>query len=69
MTNTIELREHWDMLKKKLKEQYTNLTEEDLLLEEGKEDEMYEKVQAKLGKSMKDVDEIFSSMLDEIILH
>lgn len=69
MTNTVELKENWNKLKAELKEKYTNLTEEDLVLEEGKEDEMYEKLQAKLGKSVKEVDEMLASMLDEIILH
>lgn len=69
MLNTIELKENWSMLKEELKKQYTSLTDEDLILEEGREDEMYERVQAKLGKSTKEVDEIISSVLDEMHLH
>lgn len=69
MTNTIELKENWSQIKKELKKRFTNLTEDDLILKEGREDEMYEKLQAKIGKSVKEVDEIIAALLDEIILH
>ena len=62
MINTTELKGNWNEIKGKLKQQYANLTEDDLLLEEGREDEMLGKLQQKLGKSIKELDEIFSSL-------
>ncbi len=69
MLNTLELKENWSILKKELKKKYTNLTEDDLVLEEGREDEMYEKLQTKLGKSTEEVDEMLASMLEDFTLH
>lgn len=62
MINTTELKGNWNEIKGKLKQQYASLTEDDLLLEEGREDEMLGKLQQKLGKSIKELDEIFSSL-------
>ena len=62
MINTTELKGNWNEFKGKLKQQFANLTEDDLLLEEGREDEMLGKLQIKLGKSLKELDEILSSL-------
>ena len=62
MINTTELKGNWNELKGKLKQQYANLTEDDLLMEEGREDELLGRLQIKLGKSMKELDEIISSL-------
>lgn len=62
MINTTELKGNWNEIKGKLKQQYASLTDDDLLLEEGREDEMLGKLQQKLGKSIKELDEIFSSL-------
>lgn len=62
MINTTELKGNWNELKGKLKQQFANLTDDDLLLQEGREDEMLGNLQIKLGKSMKELDEIISSL-------
>ena len=62
MINTTELKGNWNELKGKLKQQYANLTDDDLLLKEGREDEMLGNLQIKLGKSLKELDEIISSL-------
>ena len=41
--------------KGKLKEKYANLTDDDLKYEEGKDDELYGRLQKKLGKTREDV--------------
>jgi uncharacterized protein YjbJ (UPF0337 family) len=41
-------------LKGKLKQKYADLTDDDLLYDEGKEDEMWGKLQQKLGKTEKE---------------
>jgi uncharacterized protein YjbJ (UPF0337 family) len=42
-------------IKGKLKQQYADLTDDDLLYEEGKEDELYGKIQKRIGKSKDEI--------------
>jgi len=42
---------YWEKKKEKLKEKYPNITDQDLLYREGKEQEMIEMLGNKLGKS------------------
>jgi len=60
--NTTELKGNWNELKGKLKQKYADLTYDDLLYEEGKEDEVYGKIQQKLGKTKEEVQQIFSDL-------
>ena len=46
---------NWNEVKGKLKQQYGNLTDNDLAYEEGKEDELYGRLQKKLGISRDEV--------------
>jgi len=45
----------WNETKGKLKQKYADLTDDDLLYEEGKDDELLGRLQRKLGKSMDEV--------------
>lgn len=45
----------WNELKGKLKQQYGNLTDDDLVFSEGKEDELLGRLQQKLGKNRDEV--------------
>ena len=45
----------WNEIKGKLKQQYGNLTDDDLVFAEGKEDELLGRLQKKLGKSKDEV--------------
>ena len=45
----------WNQVKGKLKQQYANLTDNDLLFEEGKEDELLGRLQKKIGKTKEEV--------------
>ena len=49
MKNSIELALHWDEMKEKLRQQFSTLTDEDLLMENGNQDELFNKIEAKLG--------------------
>ena len=49
--NTTEIKGNWNELKGKLKQKYAELTDDDLMFAEGKEDEMYGRLQQKLGKT------------------
>ncbi|HEX3007337.1 MAG TPA: CsbD family protein [Bacteroidales bacterium] len=46
---------NWNELKGKLKQQYSSLTDDDLLFEEGKEDELLGRLQKKLGKTNEEI--------------
>ncbi len=46
---------NWKQLKGKMKQEYADLTDDDLLYEEGKEDEMIGRLQEKTGKTKDEV--------------
>ena len=60
--NSIEIKENWDELKNKLKKKFVELTENDLLFEEGKKNEMLGKIQLKLGKTKKELIKIINNI-------
>lgn len=60
--NTTEIKGNWNELKGKLKQKYADLTDDDLMFAEGKEDEMYGKLQQKLGKTKEELKQIFSDL-------
>ena len=47
----MELKGNWNVWKGKLKQQYSQLTDDDLKYEEGKDDEFWGRVQKKTGKA------------------
>jgi len=49
--DTLEIKGKWNELKGKIKQSYGNLTDDDLTYEEGKDDELLGRLQAKTGKS------------------
>lgn len=51
----LELKGRWNELKGKVKQANASLTDDDLQYEDGKEDELYGRLQKKLGKSREDV--------------
>ncbi|NDP26928.1 MAG: CsbD family protein [Flavobacterium sp.] len=59
MPNSKEINGKWDELKGKLKQKYAELTDDDLLFEEGKEDETWGKIQQKVGKTEKEIRSLF----------
>jgi uncharacterized protein YjbJ (UPF0337 family) len=46
---------YWDILKGKLKQKYADLTDDDLKYEEGKDDELWGRLQVKLGKTKEEI--------------
>lgn len=46
----LELKGKWNELKGKIKQQYADLTDDDLKYEEGQDDELLGRLQKKLGK-------------------
>ena len=60
--NTTEVKGNWNEQKGKLKQKFGVLTDNDLMYEEGKQDEMYGKLQIKLGKSKEELHKIFREL-------
>jgi uncharacterized protein YjbJ (UPF0337 family) len=60
--NTSIIKGNWNELKGKLKQRYSNLTDDDLLFSEGKEDELVGRLQKKLGKSNEEVRDIIRNL-------
>ncbi len=52
---TESIKGNWNEIKGKIKQKYGQLTDDDLVFEEGKEDELYGRLQQKLGKSKDEV--------------
>jgi len=59
---TEELLGNWNENKGKLKQQFAQLTDNDLLYVEGAKDELLGKLQIKLGKSKDELHEIISAL-------
>lgn len=51
----LEIKGKWNEWKGKIKEQYANLTDDDLAYEDGKDDELLGRLQQKLGKGRDEV--------------
>ncbi|MDB6135562.1 MAG: hypothetical protein JWM59_3805 [Verrucomicrobiales bacterium] len=59
--NKLKVKGDWNSAKGKLKQKYAELTDDDLLYVEGKEDELYGRLQKRLGKSREEVEQILQS--------
>ena len=59
--NTTEIKGNWNEQKAKLKKQFAILTDNDLMFEEGKKDEMMAKLQIKLGQTKEQLHKIIGS--------
>jgi uncharacterized protein YjbJ (UPF0337 family) len=62
MKNTTELKGDWNETKGKLKQKFAMLTDNDLLLVEGKQDEMLGRIQVKLGKTKEELHMLISEL-------
>lgn len=62
MKNLTELKGDWNETKGKLKQKFAMLTDNDMLLVEGKQDEMLGRLQAKLGKTKEEIHKLISEL-------
>jgi len=62
MRNITELKGNWNETKGKLKQKFAMLTDDDLLLIEGKQDELLGRLQKKLGKTKDELHQIISNL-------
>lgn len=60
--NTTEVKGNWKEQKGKLKQKYAELTDNDLMFEEGKQDEMLGRLQIKLGKTKEEFRKIMDTL-------
>ena len=52
---TDKIKGNWNQIKGKLKEEYAELTDDDLLYQEGKEDQLLGRIQKKTGRSKDEI--------------
>lgn len=62
MTNLTEFKGNWNETKGKLKQKYAILTDNDVLLVEGKQDELLGRLEMKLGKTKAEIHKIISNL-------
>jgi uncharacterized protein YjbJ (UPF0337 family) len=62
MKNITELEGNWDEIKGKLKQRFALLKDDDLLFLEGKQEELFGRLQAKLGKTKEEVQKLISGL-------
>jgi uncharacterized protein YjbJ (UPF0337 family) len=60
--NTTVFKGNWNEQKGKLKQKFATLTDNDLMLEEGKHDEMLGRLQIKLGKTKEEIHKIIEAL-------
>ncbi len=62
MKRITELKENWSQTKAKLKVKFALLTDSDLLFEKGKQEEMMNRLQLRLGKTKEEIQQIISDL-------
>jgi len=60
--NTTEIKGNWDEQKGKLKQKFAALTDNDLMFTQGKKEEMFGRLQKKLGKTKDELHKIISAL-------
>jgi uncharacterized protein YjbJ (UPF0337 family) len=60
--NKLQMKGSWNEIKGKLKQSYGNLTDDDLVFAEGKDDELLGRLQKKLGKSKDEVKQMIEGL-------
>lgn len=58
----LKLNGNWNEVKGKVKQKYADLTDDDLLYEEGKDEELLGKIQKKVGQSKEEVKKWIESL-------
>ena len=60
--NKLEFKGSWNEVKGRLKQKYAQLTDDDLLFSEGKEDELLGRLQTKLGQTKQQVRDLIGAL-------
>ncbi|HLP14430.1 MAG TPA: hypothetical protein VK177_21045 [Flavobacteriales bacterium] len=62
MAKYTELNGNWNEIKAKLKQRFSKLTNNDILLIEGKQKEILERLQARLGKTKEELHKLITEL-------
>jgi len=57
----LQIKGDWNQIKGKLKQRFADLTDDDLLYVEGREEELYGRLQKRLGKTREEIDELLKN--------
>lgn len=60
--NTQEIEGNWNEQKGKLKQKFADLTDNDLMLLDGKKDELFGRLQMKFGKTEEELQKIIATL-------
>ena len=60
--NRLNLKGNWNEVAGKLKQQFANLTDDDVLFKEGKEEELLGRLQQKLGKTQTEIRQLIEKV-------
>jgi len=60
----LRIKGNWNELKGRAKQEWANLTDDDLLYEKGKEDELLGRIQSKTGKTRDEIKDWFNKQVD-----
>jgi uncharacterized protein YjbJ (UPF0337 family) len=60
--NTISMKGNWKEIAGKLKQQFANLTDDDLLYQEGKEEELFGRLQQKVGTTKEELRKVIAKL-------
>lgn len=61
-STTDKIKGNWNIIKGSLKQKYADLTEDDLVYEEGKEDELIGRIQNKIGETKENLKNFIDSL-------
>jgi uncharacterized protein YjbJ (UPF0337 family) len=59
-----EVRGRYNELKGKLKQKYAELTDDDLMYEEGKDDEFFGRIEQKIGKTKEQLKDLYKDITE-----
>jgi uncharacterized protein YjbJ (UPF0337 family) len=60
--DTVIMKGNWKEMSGKLKQRYANLTDDDVLFAEGKEEELLGRLQKKLGKTKEEIRKVIAKL-------
>lgn len=60
--NTLSMKGNWKEIAGKLKQQFANLTDDDLLYQEGKEEELLGRLQQKVGTTKEELRKVIARL-------
>lgn len=62
----LKLKGSWNVVKGKMKQKYAELTDDDLVFAEGKEEELFGRLQQRLGKTREEIRKDIKAELDRL---